>query len=357
MLRLFTAVTNLKFTSNILVAALAVAVVATAALAWHQYLELIDLRAQLAGSDNVALRKQLADARKTIKSLEDRIAGLRGRNGPAGDLPGDVLGGDNAGANDPGRRPGGRFGAFGQLAGNAEFQRLLAIQMKGRISQTYGPLFKTLNLSPDQLNQFQSLLADKQQAMMDVLQAAREQGINPRADPDGFKTLMNQAVSQVDQNIQQALGDAGYQQYQQYQQSLPERNVVNTLQQQLSYTQAPLTDDQANAMIALLAQDQPQRAGNGTAGTGNGGDQGPGFMAMINGGGNARVTDDALTQAQSVLSAPQLSVLQQIQQQQQAQQQMQQLMRAANQGPPGGSPGQATGPATPPASGAGGGKG
>src|SRR5579871_841179 len=116
------------------------------------------------------------------------------------------------------------------MADNPEFQRLLAIQAKARISQTYGALFKSLNLSPDQLAQFQTLLADKQQAMMDVMAAARDQGINPRTDPDGFKSLMSQAVSQADANIQQALGDAAYQQYQQYQQTLPERNVVNSLQ-------------------------------------------------------------------------------------------------------------------------------
>ncbi|HMD60918.1 MAG TPA: hypothetical protein VKG78_05785, partial [Opitutaceae bacterium] len=83
----------------------------------------------------------------------------------------------------------------------------------------------------------------------------------------------------------------------------------------------------------------------------NGGDPGPGVFAIINGGGNARVTDNALAQAQGVLSAPQLAVLQQIQQQQQAQQQMQQLWRAANQGTAGG------GPAAAPAPGPGGGKG
>jgi hypothetical protein len=345
----------LKSPKNTLIAILALAAVASAALAWHQYGELIVLRVQLADADNVALKKRLADAQRTIKSLEDRIAALRGRRGgPDGDLAGDGTGGGNGQANGPaGRRPGGRFGAFADMAGNPEFQRLLAVQMKGRVNQTYGPLFKALNLSPDQLSQFQSLLADKQQAMMDVLQAAREQGINPRADPDGFKTLMNQAVSQVDQTIQQTLGDAGYQQYQQYQQTLPERNVVNSLQQQLSYTQTPLTDDQANAMISLLAQSQPQRAGSGTAGTGNGGDAGPGVMALVNGGGNARVTDESLAQAQGVLSAPQLSVLQQIQQQQQAQQQMQQLMRAANQGTASGGPAApaATGAATSPGTG------
>jgi hypothetical protein len=330
---------------NALITSLAIAMVAAAALAWHQYRELIDLRAQLADGDNATLKSQLADARKTIKSLEDRIAAMRGRRGAGGDLAGDGSG-DNPEANGGGRRGGGRFGAFAQMAGNPEFQRLLAIQMKGRISQTYGALFKSLNLSPDQLSQFQSLLADKQQALMDVMQAAREQGISPREDPDGFKTLVNQAVSQSDAAIQQALGDAAYQQYQQYQQTLPERNVVNSLQQQLSYTQTPLTDDEANQMISLLSQTQPQHAGSGTAGTSSGGDAGPGVMSLVNGGGTARVTNDAVTQAQGVLSAPQLSALQQIQLQQQAQQQMQQLMRSANQGAGGAASGTAPAPAS-----------
>jgi hypothetical protein len=320
-----------KSPRNILIGVLCAALLATGALAWYQFRELIVLKAQLADGDNVSLRKQLAAARKTIKSLEDRIAALRGRRGGGdGSLADGGDGSDNPSQNGAGRR--GRFGAWGEMANNPEFQRLLAIQMKGRISQTYGPLFKSLNLSPDQLAQFQSLLADKQQALMDVMAAARDQGINPRTDPDAFKTLVGQAVSQADANIQQALGDAAFQQYQQYQQTLPERNTVNSLQQQLSYSQTPLTDDEANQMISLLAQNQPQRAGNGTAGTGNGGDAGPNPMSLVNGGGTARVTNDAITQASGVLSAPQVAALQQIQLQQQAQQQMQQLMRSANQG-------------------------
>ncbi len=342
----------MKSPRNILTVALCVALLAAGALAWHQYRELIGLRAQLADGDNVSLRKQLAAAQKTIRSLQDRIAALRGRRGGNEAFAGDGAdGGDNPSQNGPDRRGRGRFGAFAELAGNAEFQRLLAIQMKGRISQTYGPLFKSLNLGPDQLSQFQTLLADKQQSLMDVMQAARDQGINPRTDPDGFKSLVSQAVSQSDANIQQALGDAAYQQYQQYQQTLPERNTVNSLQQQLSYTQTPLTDDEANQMISLLAQNQPQRAGNGTTGTANGGDTGPNPMSLINGGGTAKVTNDAVTQASGVLSAPQVAALQQIQIQQQAQQQMQQLMRSANQG------GTGAAPSSPAPSGTGGGKG
>ena len=193
--------------------------------------------------------------------------------------------------------------------------------------------------------------------MMDVLQAAREQGINPRTDPAGFNTLMAQAVAQTDQSIQQALGEAGFQQYQQYQQTLPERNTVNSLQQQLSYSQTPLTDDESNALISLLQQTQPQRAGNGTAGTTDGaGGGGPNIMALINGGGTAKITDDTIAQAAGILSAPQMAVLQQVQQQQQAQQQIQQLMRAANQGNGQGSPSQGT-PSAPAPSTTSGGKG
>jgi hypothetical protein len=320
-----------KPSKNTLIVVLAFAVATLGAVAWRQYRELIDLRAQIADGELATLKRQLADARKAIKSLEDRMAAMRGRRGGGGPA-GDVAGADNPAATGGRGRPGGRMGFFGQLAGNPEFQRLLALQMKSRISATYGPLFKSLNLTPDQLAQFQSLLADKQQALMDTLQAAREQGINPRTDPDGFKTLVNQSVSQVDSSIQQALGDAAFQQYQQYQQTLPERNTVNSLQQQLSYTQTPLSDDEANQMVTLLAQNQPQRAGSGTAGTTTGGDPGPNLMNLVNGGGTAKITPEAVTAASGVLSAPQISALQQIQAEQQAQQQMQQLIRGAAQG-------------------------
>ncbi|HEY5227208.1 MAG TPA: hypothetical protein VIJ19_01650, partial [Opitutaceae bacterium] len=77
------------------------------------------------------------------------------------------------------------------------------------------------------------------------------------------------------------------------------------------------------------------------AGAATGGTPGPGIMALINGGGTARVTNDAVTQAATVLTGPQVSALQQLQQQQQAQQQIQQMMRSANQ------PTQTTAPATP----------
>ena len=54
------------------------------------------------------------------------------------------------------------------------------------------------------------------------------------------------------------------------------------------------------------------------------------------GGGGAPITNQAITLAQGILSAPQIQALQQLQQQQQVRQQMQQLMRAGANGGGGG---------------------
>jgi len=123
------------------------------------------------------------------------------------------------------------------------------------------------------------------------------------------------------------LGDAGFAQYQQYQQTLPQRGVVNQLQQSLSYTSTPLTDAQTEQMVQLLAQAAPQRAANSTTPTRNMAFTMGGPMGYMGGGSGSTITPEAINLAQGVLSPPQLQALQQLQQQQQAQQQLQQAMR------------------------------
>src|SRR5580658_4353185 len=99
---------------------MAFAVATLAAVSWHEYRELIDLRAQVSDGELAMLKKQLADARKAIKSLEDRMAAMRGRRGGGG-LAGDDANGDNAAGGGGRGRAGGRFGFLGQMANNPEF--------------------------------------------------------------------------------------------------------------------------------------------------------------------------------------------------------------------------------------------
>jgi len=303
---------------NYLLAVLGIFVLAEGVLAWRQYQELIVLRAQAANDEGPALLKRLADAQARIKALQDQAAAAKRTRATR----------DAADAGPAGRQD--WRGGFRQAMNNPEFVKLMAIQQKVGLDGRYASLFKnltqTFNLTPEQLEQFKGLLVQKQQSMMDALQAARQQGLDPRTDPDGFSQAVSAAQSSVDQQIQAALGPAAFAQYQQYEQTLPQRNTVNQVQQSLSYSATPLTDDQATQLIQILAQDQPPSTGAAS------------IRSLLNPNPTGNITPQALIDAAAVLAPAQVQALTQIQQAQVARQQMQQLMRASTPPapPPGG---------------------
>jgi hypothetical protein len=316
------------------------------------------------------LQARLWKAEQRAKELEDQLAARRNTavaNADAGDAEENPPGETNTrrGRRGQGGGPGGPGGLTNLMAvmERPEVQKLMAIQQKGQLDSRYASLFKSLNLSPEQLDKFKTLLVEKQSAMQDVMAAARAQGIDPREDPEGFRKMIRDTQAEVDNSIKEVVGEAGYAQYQNYQQTMPQRSVVNQLQQSLSYTNAPLTDAQAEQLVQILAQTSPKNGQGGNRGepmvemnmgvgimggppvsvafstaesTGPGGRVAGGgdrvtTFAMGNpgfgGGNNATITNEAINQASSVLSAPQVQGLQQLQQQQQAQQQLQQTMR------------------------------
>jgi hypothetical protein len=340
---------------NYLILLLALTTVAGGALAWHQYQELIKLRANgLTDSAHADLQKRLWDLEKRKNELEAEIADLRARGNPADE--GD--GGSAVADNRPGpARGAGRFdrrngpGNLTTLLENPEFNKLWTDQQKARINGTYSPLFKSLNLTPEQTAQFQNLLAEKQMSMLDVLSAARAEGVTGR---DQIAALVQQSGSAIDSQIQAQLGPDGYSQYANYQQTLPQRNQVGQLQTLLVTSGGtPLQDYQTQQLTQILAQ-------NGTGSTG-GQRGGGGFLGAIGGlfptpVTGPTITTTAVTQAATVLTPVQLQTLQQMQQQQAAQQQIFQMMRQNFNGAQGGgttgtattTPGGSSRPPTPP---------
>jgi hypothetical protein len=270
------------------------------------------------------VQKELDDANATIKHLRDQVAALRA------DRRARVA---NGGPDEPGEpRPGGqnnradRRAAFQALMESPQFQALRSIQEKVQLDSRYADLFKQFaqqyNLSPQQIDQFKGLLVARQQAQTDAAQAARQNGINPRSDPDAFQAAMNSATGDIDSQMKSDVGDAAYGAYQTFQQTAPQRQVVTQLQQSLSYSSVPLSDSQSQQLVSLL-----QQSGGGSGGN-------VGFGGVWGGGGPggngppAQITNAEVTQAATFLNSSQVSALQQIQQAQQAQQQMGQLMRA-----------------------------
>jgi len=330
----------MKSLKNAFIVLLALLLLGGGVLAWNQYQELIRLRVAIgSGSDRADLERRLADLQRRLKATQDQLAAARALAGQAiadsQDATGTDLGNAPPAAGRRGNR-GGPFGGFQALMNNPQVQKLMAIQMKSQLDARYAALFKSLNLSPEQVDQLKNLLVQKQQAQQDARMAAMQQGLNPRTDPEAFQQAIASAQAGVDTQIQSQLGTDGYAQYQQYQQTLPQRNTVTQVQQSLSYTSAPLTDEQSSQLLQILSQNSGQTA-NAAAGGGGGGNRGGGGFGGF-GGGNQGVpiTNEVITAAQTVLSAPQLQALQQLQQQQQAQQQIQQMLRASRQNAGGG---------------------
>ncbi|MGH7957090.1 MAG: hypothetical protein ACREH8_08765 [Opitutaceae bacterium] len=372
----------MKFGKTAIILLLAATAVGGAALAWRQYGELVELRAAAMNRNERAdLQKRVWDLEKANHELQDQLAAHR----DPGDLDG-LLAAAESGRTPASRDQGGRSSrgerggdsrgrgssgfqqaaAVRELMNKPEVQAMVNLQHKAAVEARYATLFKNLNLPVEQIERLKTLLAERTITMQDIMVAAREQGINPRENPEAYKQLFTDAQNQINAGIKSVIGDQGFAQLSTYEQTMPQRNVVNELQQRLSYTATPLTPAQAEQMVQILAANTPQRqpvtpSGSGRSGqppgaTPPGGRSGPppssGFSSrgpdmggmipgvfgggpgagMMIGGfdggtrGSAPVTSAAVNQAHTVLAPPQVAALQQIQQQQQTQQQLRQLV-------------------------------
>lgn len=369
-----------------LILLLAGTTVGGAILAWRQYGELVELRGSALNRDERAdLQKRIWDLEKLNRELQDKLAAAR-TSGAGGDSVASASDEERAGRERGGRGgerggPGGRgdamqkqAAAMRDLMSKPEVQALLSQQQKAAIEGRYAALFRNLNLPPEQAAKLTALLAERGTTMQDVMSAAREQGIDPRENPAAVRKLIADAQNQINDSIKSVIGDQGFAQLTNYEQTMPQRQLVNDLQQRLSYTSTPLTATQAEQLVQILATNAPPRPA-ATAGSnvmvgptegamvfrsavpmgpppgGRGGPDmgvvvntvaGPSaglLMGALDGAriGGAPVTSTAVAQSQGVLSPPQVAALQQIQQQQQAQQKLRDMVNEtmkANQPPP-----------------------
>lgn len=338
----------MRTSKNIVIAALAVWATTTSVVAWKFYWKTALLEAASVGGDEAtALRQQLAEAEKRRRVLEAREASrAETKDDGATGAVAERGAGETPAAGARGRGRGGPPSAEMQAAmERPEVQRLQALQQKAALDGRYGALFKTLNLGDEKLATFKTLLAEKEATMMDTMRVAREQGLDPRSDPDGFKKLVAATQAETDNAIRAAIGDTAFAQYEQYQATQPQRALVNQLQQSLSYTNAPLTSAQADQMVQVLAATTTaSAAGAMPEGMGMGGRGGPMGGGGPGGGTSAvLITAATVTAAQTVLTTPQVQALQDLQALQVAQQQAQAILRAAGGGGPPAGGGRATG--------------
>ncbi len=212
-------------------------------LAWKEYQELTGLRAAALTADERAdLQKRTWAAEKRARDLAAELAAARAPAAP-GDKPGAARPGGKGGSK-PTDDSLTRLSQMMDFLNSSDAQGAIAAQQKNQVQNRYGPLLKALNLPPALLAQFKDLLVEKQAAITDVIAADIQQGIDPSQNRQEFLQLIANAQAETDGRIQSALSPEAYAQYQAYQQTMFFRDAVGSLQQGMSGTASPLTDDQ-----------------------------------------------------------------------------------------------------------------
>lgn len=306
---------------------------------WHNQVQSLQANLDALNLERDRLNRRIAELKDTKPTPVEAVAEPQETEQPEDRGPGrpGFTPGENAGPPREGFRGGGGDGRarFMAMMENPEIQKLMSIQQKAALDSRFASLFKSLNLSPADLEKFKSLLVEKQNAVMDARAAARAQGLTGPESRGALRQVISAAQAEVDNTIRSTLGEAAFAQYQTYEQTLPERNLVTQLQQRLSYSSTPLTDVQTNQVVALLAANNPattqkmltSATTNITTVAGNGSRNG---MTQFRNGG-VTITDAVITGSQNILTSTQLSALTQLQQEQQAQAQLAAQLRAARQ--------------------------
>ena len=298
---------------NYLIILLAVATACASGIAWSQARRLTALQDELL---------KTAAAATAVKHRPAPVAAEFTRPAPAA-TPAATAEVEPAAAEEPAaQRPRGNNNNrpnFAALMNNPEFARAMTLQQRAALDSRYAALFKQLKLPPEQLEKLKSLLVERQNARMDVMLAARENGMNPRESRDELRKLTDEAQAEVDANIKASLGESVYNQYQNYENTQSQRSLVSQLDQRLAYSSTPLSEHQSAFLVKALAE------------TGTTESAGPGGWG---GGNRATITDTVIAQAQSVLTSDQVAALKQLQIEQQAQQQVRDMMRPEGAGRP-----------------------
>lgn len=302
---------------NYLIVLLTASTVSAGWIAWQQGRRLSSLQEELLKASSLAVAKPQAGSATSFNSIP-----LAEEPAAPADAPAEAAAAETE-ARAQNQRQRNNRPNFAALMANPEFAQAMSVQQRAALDNRYADLFKQLNLSPEQLEQFKALLVERQSARMDVMAAARESGLNARENRDELRKLTAEAQAEVDASIKSAIGETAYNQYQNYEATQSQRNLVSQLDQRLSYSATALNSTQTEFLVNALAAS----SSGSTASQSDGAPGGPW------GGGNRTViTDTVIQQAQSVLTSDQVAALKQLQSEQQAQQKVREMMRSNNSG-------------------------
>jgi len=188
-------------------------------------------------------QRELERARRGRQSLQQLAAQ---REGAAPDGPG--AGGAASGA---------AFSRSAWFAAHPEARSRYLRAFRDGLSTTWGLLFKTLNLSPEQQGKLEDLLAQREDDDITVEAAASARGLDVSA-PD-IQALSDELDATNKAAMKDLLGKAQYAAVHAYMHDEDVLPLVDALAENVYNTSAPLTGDQALALTQALADSSQKK--------------------------------------------------------------------------------------------------
>jgi hypothetical protein len=126
----------------------------------------------------------------------------------------------------------------------------------GGLALRYGPLYRQLGLTADQVAAFEQALAERNQSTLDIWAAAAKQGLSS-SDPSILK-MTSGPIRALEAKLREILG-TGFEAYQEYEKTQTARAVVSNLAGNLYYTDSPLTAAQGDLLARAIAVHTEQK--------------------------------------------------------------------------------------------------
>jgi len=136
-----------------------------------------------------------------------------------------------------------------------EARKNLREQKEAFLDTAYAPLFKTMNLSPEETGKLKNMLLDQEIKSAEQMLALAKPGQDLEAQTNVLKEIV-QDQSVFDLKLKAVLGDARYAEYQDYNQTIGQRVALDQFSQQLAGAQTSLSDEQGRQLLQIMADEQ-----------------------------------------------------------------------------------------------------
>ena len=223
--------------------------------------ELATLRQTLAERDRQkqaddALKRELTEQQEALYREVGRLAGevQSSRGAVAGSAP--SAGGKNAATAPGAAKKEEGFGALlGKMLEDPGMKKMMRDQQMAMMDSMYGPLFKELGLTSEEITKFKELIVDAQMGGVANASALFGGESDPAKREEAIRAMQAQRQAGEDQ-LKSLLGEDRFAQYKNYQQNLGERMTLNQFQQRLAGGQNALSEDQNTQLLAIMAEER-----------------------------------------------------------------------------------------------------